>query len=160
MAPWCGSQKWPGDSRLVLGVHNSVQHVVKLQTRLEGLLAVWDNLRCNMHDSSCWEGLTIRLFKAHEMLPALLYYFLHTGHLFPLEAHLVSVVSQAALAACPPEGCVVVTGVQFELSDDLSAGSAWLEPLFTAMPLSEGVSALSMLAYTCQHGMHTCSLKA
>jgi hypothetical protein len=59
----------------------------------------------------------------------------------------VSVVSQAALPACPPEGCLVVTGVQFELSDDLSAGSAWLEPLFAAMPLSEGVSALIMLAF-------------
>lgn len=63
------------------------------------------------------------------------------GHLYPMEAHLVSLVSQSQLPSCPPEGCVVVTGVLFELSDDLTTGSDWLEPLFASMPLSEGVSA-------------------
>jgi len=54
----------------------------------------------------------------------------------------VSVVDQAVLPSCPPRGCVVVTGVMFELSDDLQTSSEWLEPLFQAMPLSEGVSEL------------------
>lgn len=64
------------------------------------------------------------------------------GHLYPVEAHLVSVIPQSALPACPPEGCVVVTAVMFELSDDLTSGSSWLEPLFAAMPLNEGVSGV------------------
>jgi hypothetical protein len=100
---------------------------------------------CSVTNSfSIWEGLT--LLVCYGTLPSLSYCSLHTGHLFPLEAHLVSVVSQATLPACPPDGCVVVTGVQFELSDDLDTGSAWLEPLFAAMPLSEGVGAHGMLA--------------
>lgn len=64
------------------------------------------------------------------------------GHLYPMEAHLVSVIPQSSLPACPPEGCVVVTAVMFELSDDLTTGSSWLEPLFAAMPLNEGVSGI------------------
>lgn len=52
----------------------------------------------------------------------------------------MSLIKQSDLPACPPEGCVVVTAVMFELSDDLTAGSDWLEPLFAAMPLNEGVS--------------------
>jgi hypothetical protein len=55
----------------------------------------------------------------------------------------VSLVSQSQLPSCPPEGCFVVTGVLFELSDDLTTGSDWLEPLFASMPLSEGVSAVA-----------------
>jgi hypothetical protein len=60
-----------------------------------------------------------------------------------MEAHLVSLVSQSQLPSCPPEGCVVVTGVLFELSDDLTTDNHWLEPLFASMPLSEGVSAVA-----------------
>lgn len=37
---------------------------------------------------------------------------------------------------------MVVTAVMFELSDDLTTGSNWLEPLFAAMPLNEGVSGV------------------
>lgn len=53
----------------------------------------------------------------------------------------MSVIPQSALPACPPEGCIVVTAVMFALSDDLTTGSSWLEPLFAAMPLNEGASA-------------------
>lgn len=59
-----------------------------------------------------------------------------------MEAHLVSIVPQSSLPSCPPSGCIVVTGVLFELSDDLVTGSDWLEPLFQAMPLNEGVSSV------------------
>lgn len=80
------------------------------------------------------------------------------GHLYPMEGHLVSLVSQAVLPACPKQGCVVVTGVLFELSDDLTTGSDWLEPLFAAMPLNEGVSQLYMAHAL--HGQLLCSCPA
>jgi carbonic anhydrase len=63
-----------------------------------------------------------------------------SGRLYPLEVHLVSVVSRAVAPACPPSGCLLVTAVMFELADDISQDNPWLEPLFEAMPLSEGVS--------------------
>lgn len=57
-----------------------------------------------------------------------------------MEAHLVSIVSQDVLPSCPAKGCVMVTAVLFELADDLTTGSDWLEPLFAVMPVNEGVS--------------------
>jgi hypothetical protein len=63
------------------------------------------------------------------------------GRIFPLEAHLVSVVEQSQLPACPPGGCIVVTAVLFELGDNLTQDNPWLGPLFDAMPYTEGVSA-------------------
>lgn len=68
-----------------------------------------------------------------------------------MEVHLVSLVSQAVLPACPKEGCVVVTAVLFELSDDLTSGSDWLEPLFAAMPVNEGVSQRGSSSFTGPH---------
>lgn len=52
----------------------------------------------------------------------------------------MSIVSQDVLPSCPAKGCVMVTAVLFELADDLTTGSDWLEPLFAVMPVNEGVS--------------------
>uniref|UniRef100_A0A383VPS2 Carbonic anhydrase n=1 Tax=Tetradesmus obliquus TaxID=3088 RepID=A0A383VPS2_TETOB len=76
-------------------------------------------------------------------VPQQLHFHTHSEHLlggriFPLEAHLVSLVEQSQLPSCPPGGCVVVTAVLFELGDNLTQDNAWLAPLFEAMPYSEG----------------------
>eukprot|EP00775_Hariotina_reticulata_P005414 gene5414-5647_t len=64
------------------------------------------------------------------------------GRMYPLEAHLVSVVPQSALPGCPPEGCTLVTAVLYELADgDMQANNTWLEPLFNIMPYVEGQAA-------------------
>lgn len=60
----------------------------------------------------------------------------------------MAVVPQASLASCPADGCVMVTGVMFELADDITADNPWLQPLFAVMPMSEGVSRASKL-YVC-----------
>ncbi|WIA20305.1 hypothetical protein OEZ85_006137 [Tetradesmus obliquus] len=75
-------------------------------------------------------------------VPQQLHFHTHSEHLrggriFPLEAHLVSLVEQSQLPSCPPGGCVVVTAVLFELGDNLTQNNAWLAPLFEAMPYSE-----------------------
>ncbi|WIA40595.1 hypothetical protein OEZ86_013935 [Tetradesmus obliquus] len=79
-------------------------------------------------------------------VPQQLHFHTHSEHLlggriFPLEAHLVSLVEQSQLPSCPPGGCVVVTAVLFELGDNLTQDNAWLAPLFEAMPYSEGESS-------------------
>jgi hypothetical protein len=42
---------------------------------------------------------------------------------------------------------MVVTGVMFELADDLTTGNDWLEPLFQGMPFSEGVSGCTRVVW-------------
>lgn len=71
-----------------------------------------------------------------------------TGRIFPLEAHLVSVVPPEELPACAPHGCTVVTAVLFELGAEeegqTEAGggnSSLLDALAQALPVTEGVRA-------------------
>ncbi|KAF6251162.1 alpha carbonic anhydrase [Scenedesmus sp. NREL 46B-D3] len=78
-----------------------------------------------------------------QAVPRQLHFHTHSEHLlggriFPVEAHLVSVVGQSQLPSCPPGGCIVVTAVLFELAEDVTQDSAWLAPVFDAMPYTEG----------------------
>lgn len=62
------------------------------------------------------------------------------GKLFPLEAHIVCTIPAATWPGCGPDGCTVVIGIMFELSDDLVAENAFLKPILDEMPMREGVS--------------------
>lgn len=62
------------------------------------------------------------------------------GKMYPLEAHLVSVVPQSELASCPATGCLVVTAVLYELADDLDTDNPWLKTFFDKMPYKEDAS--------------------
>jgi hypothetical protein len=41
-----------------------------------------------------------------------------SGRSLPLEMHVVHYVMPSQLPSCPPDGCIVVLGVLFELTDD------------------------------------------
>eukprot|EP00877_Chromochloris_zofingiensis_P013933 jgi/Chrzof1/8794/Cz03g24230.t1 len=62
------------------------------------------------------------------------------GKLFPLEAHIVCTIPAATWPGCGPDGCTVVIGIMFELSDDLVAENAFLKPILDEMPMREGVT--------------------
>lgn len=74
---------------------------------------------------------------------------MHSGSVYPLEAHLVSVVQQSDLPACPASGCIVVMAVMFELADQLTQDNTWLALLFDQMPYKEGVSKPAKVPAIC-----------
>jgi carbonic anhydrase len=57
------------------------------------------------------------------------------GVLYPMEAHMVTIVPKEEVEECGDAGCVVVFGVLFTISDE---DNDFLEPLFEAAPTKAG----------------------
>lgn len=78
--------------------------------------------------------------------PAQLHFHTHSEHIisgasYPLEMHIVHFIKPDQLPACPaPNGCPVVLGVFFALTDREDDVSPELRRLIEAMPLNEGQS--------------------
>ncbi|GFH25088.1 alpha-carbonic anhydrase domain-containing protein [Haematococcus lacustris] len=60
------------------------------------------------------------------------------GAYYPLELHIVHVVPQTSLPACPASGCLAVAGVMLALSDD-DADNPTLDSIWSVMPIREGL---------------------
>ncbi|KAJ9516327.1 hypothetical protein QJQ45_001058 [Haematococcus lacustris] len=60
------------------------------------------------------------------------------GAYYPLELHIVHVVPQTSLPACPASGCLAVAGVMLALSDD-DADNPTLDSIWSVMPVREGL---------------------
>ena len=64
------------------------------------------------------------------------------GRAYPIEMHVVSVVTNATAPGCPASpGCLAVVGVLFELAaeGEATASTAELAKIFDALPTTEGV---------------------
>ncbi len=64
-----------------------------------------------------------------------------TGVTYPLEMHIVHVVSQQDWPACPAGGCLLVLGMVFHLEDDTSKAIPALDTILEYAPINEDVSA-------------------
>ncbi|KAJ9516610.1 hypothetical protein QJQ45_015218 [Haematococcus lacustris] len=60
------------------------------------------------------------------------------GAYYPLELHIVHVVPQSSMPACPASGCLAVAGVMFALSDD-DVDNPTLDSIWSVMPMREGL---------------------
>lgn len=78
--------------------------------------------------------------------PAQLHFHTHSEHIisgasYPLEMHIVHFIKPEQLPACPaPDGCIVVLGILFALTDQEEEVSPALRQLIEAMPLNENNS--------------------